>query len=306
MRVIAVINRSAGSLVYLPHERRADHIKELFHNAGIESEVLMVEATRIKAVAREAARLPVDAICAGGGDGTISTVAGIAAENKMPLGVLPLGTLNHFAKDLGIPLELADAIGVIAAGRLRAVDIGEVNRIKFINNSSIGLYPHIVKERDMQRAKLGRGKWLAMASAILYMLRRFPQLRVRLAIGGQEIQRTTPFVFIGNNRYQMDLFTLGSRARLDNCELSMYVANKTGRFGLLRLALMALLGRLDQAADFDSVSAQELWIETKKRKQLRVALDGEVIRLRPPLHYQIRPRALRVFVPPEEDAGETG
>ena len=119
-------------------------------------------------------------IVAGGGDGTINQVASRLLDSEVSLGVLPMGTLNHFAKDMGIPLELDQAIAVIATSRARLIDVGEVNGRLFLNNSSIGLYPDVVHEREHQQQRLGRGKWLAFGSACVSALRRFPFLRVRL------------------------------------------------------------------------------------------------------------------------------
>jgi diacylglycerol kinase family enzyme len=121
-----------------------------------------------------------DAIVASGGDGTISAVASRLVNQEIPMGILPTGTLNHFAKDLGIPLDLAGACGVIAAGRVRQVDVGKVNDRTFINNASIGLYPHMVKKRDEIRERLGRGKFVAMFFAFLTVFRRYPTVRVRI------------------------------------------------------------------------------------------------------------------------------
>src|SRR5262245_1877026 len=109
MKIIAIINNSAGSLAELPAGDRAAYIRQLFQNVGVDAEVIMTAGTRVKEIARRAANAPVNAVIAGGGDGTISAVAGALARTKMPLGILPLGTLNHFAKDVGIPLDLADA-----------------------------------------------------------------------------------------------------------------------------------------------------------------------------------------------------
>jgi diacylglycerol kinase family enzyme len=246
-----------------------------------------------------AARDGIDAVVAAGGDGTVSAVASAlasAGEGAVPLGVLPLGTLNHFAKDLGLPLRLADAANVIALNTPRPVDLGEVNGRCFINNSSIGLYPHMVSKRDRHQQRLGYGKWLAMFFAFLSVFRRYPVLEVMLDIGERAVRRTTPFVFVGNNWYDVAGFHLGGRACIDKCELSLYIANRTGRLGLVRLALRALFGRLEQARDFDAVRLSHFTIDTRK-KTLRVALDGEVTRLAPPLNYCIRPGAIRVLMP---------
>ena len=250
----------------------------------------MIEAAR-RAVQRGAAM-----VVAGGGDGTINAVASELVDTGVPFGVLPLGTLNHFAKDLRIPLTLDEAIANLAQGVPAKVDVGEVNGRVFLNNSSLGMYPDIVRDREKQQRRLGRGKWLAFCWAAMAALRRYPFLSVRLHLNGEQHARRTPFVFIGNNEYLMQGLNIGERARLDAGKLSLYVAQRPGRLGLVRLAFHALFGRLAEQKDFDVLTTTEMEIETR-HKRLRVATDGEVTVMNTPLRYRIRAAALTVLVP---------
>jgi diacylglycerol kinase family enzyme len=208
--------------------------------------------------------------------------------------------MNHVAKDLKIPLDLEGAVETIAAGRAARVDVGEVNGKIFLNNSSLGLYPRIIHEREKQQ-RLGWGKWPAYLWAALAVLRRYPFLDIRLGADGKELTGRTPFVFVGNNEYQMERFDVGGRACLDNGELSVYTTHGTGRLGLVRLALRALLGGLRQERDFLAFTTTDMWISTR-HKRVRVALDGEVTIMEPPLHYHVRPGALRVLAPVNDQA----
>jgi diacylglycerol kinase family enzyme len=234
-------------------------------------------------------------VVAGGGDGTINSVASKIVGSDKTLGVLPLGTLNHFAKDMSIPLELPAAVETITAGRTVQVDVGEFNGRIFLNNSSLGLYPSIVRERQKQQ-RLGFGKWPAFMWAALAVLRRYPFLDVRLQVDGKAFTTRTPFLFVGNNEYEMETLNVGGRKELDAGALSLYLTHRTGRLGLIRLAFRALFGGLDQEKDFLALTTEELLIETRKRR-LRVALDGEVTVVEPPLRYRIQKRALAVRVP---------
>ena len=296
--VEVIINASAGS-----DDKHAlrDQLAETLRAAGLDARLTLARGgNELMESAERAARDGCERVVAGGGDGTISTVAALLAGTDKVLAVLPLGTLNHFAKDLGLPLELEAAARVAATGRVVRVDVGEVNGRVFINNSSIGLYPRLVRRRQQQQDRLGRGKWAAFLFAGLSVLRRYPFLDVRLEADGRTFSRRTPFVFVGNNEYLMDGLQIGARARLDAGRLSLYVTHRTGRWGLLLLALRALTGRLSEARDFDALSAREITIETRRRKQrLRVATDGEVTVMRTPLHYRVRPGDLRVVVPSE-------
>lgn len=299
MKIIALINAKAGSLASTPNLDQTEHIREAFAAEKIEADVRAIQGHQIAQAAKEALSQSPQAIVAGGGDGTISGVAGALAHSNIPLGVLPLGTLNHFARDLGIPTSIEGAAKVIAANRITTIDLATVNDRIFINNSSIGLYPQVVRDRDQQRLRLGRGKLLATLIATLNAVRRFPVLHVRVGIENKSVLRRTPFVFVGNNRYEMSLMSVRGRQRFDEGLLSLYATNRTGRFGMLRLALRALFGRLEQAKDFESVYLPELWIETGKRR-LHIALDGEVENMSPPLHYRSLPGALRVFAPAQK------
>lgn len=295
MRKAAVIvNGSAGS----GHDQdTARTLREQFGAAGIEATVTLADGgAAIIDAARKAAQSDAELVVGGGGDGTINAVASVLVGTGRPFGVLPLGTLNHFAKDLGMPLALDQAVRALATGRPMQVDVGEVNGRIFLNNSSLGLYPDIVRDREKQQRRLGRGKWLAAAWASLAALRRYPFLSVRLVVEGQRLARRTPFVFIGNNQYTMQGFSIGERARLDQGVLSLYVAQRPGRLGLLRFALRALMGTLAQDRDFDVLLAAEMEVTTL-RPRIRVATDGEVTVMDSPLRYRVRPGALTVIVP---------
>jgi YegS/Rv2252/BmrU family lipid kinase len=240
-------------------------------------------------------------IVAAGGDGTINAVAAELIKTEKTLGVLPLGTLNHFSKDLGIPQELEDAVRVIGESYTEEIDVGEVNGQIFINNSSLGLYPRIVRRRERQQ-KSGYSKWYAAFWAALSIFSRYPFLDLKLRFERKFIERRTPIVFVGNNEYEIHGFNLGGRQSLRDGILSVYVLHRTGRLGLLLLALRSLFGKLRDAEDFDEFLTDEIVIEKRrKRKRTLVALDGEVTIMESPIRYRILPRALRVIVPKVEN-----
>jgi YegS/Rv2252/BmrU family lipid kinase len=295
VKIDVIINTSSGPG---NSEDVQDRVADIFREKGFDARIELARAgAEIDRLAQRAARGDAEAIVAAGGDGTISSVAAVVARSQKTLGVLPFGTMNHFAKDLRIPLDLEEAVNTIVAGNTVNIDVGEVNGHTFLNNSSLGLYPSIVREREKQQ-RLGWGKWPAYVWAAITVLRRYPFLDIRLSVDGKELNSRTPFVFIGNNEYQMESLNVGSRTCLDNGELSLYITNRTGRLGLIRLALRALFGGLRQEKDFLALCTEEIWITTK-RKRVRIALDGEVTVMEPPLHYRVRPGALRVLAPPE-------
>ncbi len=291
-----IINRASGAG---DKEEVRERLTDFFRSRDAGARVLFARTgDEIEALARSALAENFDPIIAGGGDGTINAVASHLVGTKRALGVLPLGTLNHFAKDLNIPLELEEAARVCMEGRVEHVDVGEVNGRIFLNNSSLGLYPSIVREREKLQQRLGHGKWRAFFWASLSVLRRYPFLNVRLSTDSEELMRRSPFIFIGNNEYEMENFNIGSRTCLNKGQLSLYIAHRTGRLGLGRMAFRALFGGLRNEEDFDALCTKEVWIDTR-RKRLRVATDGEVTIMPTPLHYRVRPGALRVLVPEE-------
>lgn len=298
-----IINCAAGGG---PDTEAGRAVEEAFASCDVHARVHLARAgEELTELARAAVSNGARAVVAGGGDGTVGAVASALVGTDKTLGVLPLGTLNHFAKDLRIPLEVGPAARNVCEGREVLVDVAEVSgggesdRRVFINNSGLGLYPHIVRRREKLQERESVGKWTAFARASLAILRRYPFMNVRLNADGREIVRRTPFVFVGNNEYEVEGTRIGGRERLDAGRLSLYVAHRTGRLGLLRLALRALFGRLRQSKDFDALSAEEIWVETRRPKRIYVATDGEVTVMTTPLHYRVLPKALRVIVPDE-------
>ena len=236
----------------------------------------------------------VTAIVAGGGDGTVNSVAARLIDTTTALGVIPLGTLNHFAKDLGLPLELGPAIDVVLAGATTAVDVGEVNGRIFLNNSSLGLYPRIVRLRATKPAH-GLAKWVVATWATLRVLQETPVIGVRIQVDGQPVLRRTTLVFIGNNEYRMAGLDAGTRESLTNGTLALYVVRGGGRLTLAQIAWHILRGKAEAADALDILRSTEATIEARGQR-MEVALDGEVTRLALPLSYRIRPKALRVLV----------
>lgn len=291
-RLAVVINAGSGSV---EGADLAAQVSAQFSAKGIQPEFCAcAEGGEIRRYAEEALQRGCTIVVAGGGDGTVSTVASVVAGRDAVLGVLPLGTLNHFAKDLGIPLDLNEAVDAVAEGNVVQVDIGELNGRTFINNSSLGLYPRLVRHRD-EHQRLGRSKWWAFFRAMLMVLGRYSFLKVRLSADEAQMVRSTPFVFIGNNEYEIHGFSIGTRARIDTGMLSVYLTHRAGRIRLFGLALRGLIGRLREAVDFDTITTPEVVIDTRGRS-VQVALDGELFQIELPLHYRCRRHELRVIV----------
>ena len=267
-----------------------------FEQAGARAHVVRpARGGEVPDIARRACDAGHRIVVAAGGDGTVSAVAGALAGSRAALGVVPLGTLNHFARDLGLPLDMDDAAKVIVQGRERRVDVAEVNGRVFVNNSSIGLYPTFVLRRKHQE-RLGSSRLHAFAWALLGVIERYPLLDLKLCLEKAIDVRRTPLVFIGNNVYGMEGFDIGKRDRLDAARLCIYVTQRRTRFALFALAARALAGRMQQARDFEALTADAVTIASRHRR-LAVSTDGEVSVMDMPLEYAVRPGALAVRVP---------
>lgn len=292
MAVSVLLNRGGGALAADP--KLAGRVEEALRSAGLDIKIELLSGGDCAVRARAIAERGDELLIVGGGDGTVSAAASALVGTDTRLGVLPLGTLNHFARDLGIPADFNEAAKLIAARKDRRVDVAEMNGRIFINNSAIGLYPLMVRDRDLQQKLLGRSKRLAMLVASVRALVRFKHHRLILTVNDEKARVETPLLFVGNNDYRLDFAAAGERENLDDGQLFVLVMRKNSRFGLIAASIRALFdrSRKEDMATLDSV--ERLRVDSR-RSSLAVSLDGEVVRAEPPLDYKIRKKALRVI-----------
>jgi diacylglycerol kinase family enzyme len=288
-----IINERAGTAT---KPDAGPEIQSVFEKHGARARLERVrDPGDLAARARQAASRG-DVLVAAGGDGTVSAVAGVAVAAGATLGVLPMGTLNHFAKDVGLPLDLEGAVKVIVAGHVRTLDAGDVNERIFVNNSSVGLYPQMVWHREAEQRR-GRRKWTAFGIAVVNTWRDYRMIAASLNVNDSMTVVRTPFIFIGNNVYTAEGFRLGGRSRLDEGKLSIFAAPECGRFEILGLPLRAISGRLrTNGTPFVGFQTEKVTVDVMHRR-VSVAVDGEVVTMTPPLVYRVRPRSLNVLVP---------
>ena len=299
MKVTVLVNRRGGSV--RKKGITADSLREMFQKAGTEADVRLIPGEEICDAVRAAVKAGTDAVVAGGGDGTIRAVASVLVDGKVPLGVLPLGTLNHFAGDLKIPVDLEAAVRLIAEGEVHRIDVGEVNGEIFLNNSSLGFYPPIVQARDQEMKRFKRGKWLAMAIATFRLLPKLASLHVKISSGDWQVERKTELIFVGNNEYGFSAFAHGAPDRLEESgNLYLYLARSRSRLSLFGLALVGLVRDIKETRSVEDWRLPEFKVEVRGRHSIPVAFDGEVSKMRSPLLYRTRPRALPVIIPRPE------
>ena len=290
MNTRILLNRGSGSA----GDRSS--VEAALRSAGIAGRARWLDADKLSQQAEAAVAEGAKLVVAGGGDGTNSAVAGALAGSDTRLGILPLGTLNHFARDLGIPFDPDAAARLIAQGRDRRVDVAEVNGRVFINNSAVGLYPLMVRDREAQRSKLGRSKRWAMAVAAVRTLLRFSSQRLVLTVNKERARVDTPLLFVGNNAYRLEMPGAGTRERLDGGELCVVLLRRKSRFGFCSAVARALVGR-DRTTDLEHMDGVRQLKVDSPHASLAISVDGETERFEPPLVYRIRPGALRVIAP---------
>lgn len=300
MRLALVINRSAGTFRRLPVAETVAALAAVLTGAGhaVRTEIVgRRELARTLSALAEAA--DIDAVLVGGGDGTILTAVLAGLGSDKPLGILPLGTLNLLARDLGLPEDPVEAARVLASARPALIDLAEVNGLPFAIWASLGMHPWVVRRRDhLQRDGMRKGR--AMVMAALRAFRRFPLIDVTLALPEGAVSVSTPMLFIANNPWREQPLPL-SRAALDTGRLEIHVAACSGRLSLLLLAFEAILGHWRASPRLRTYTTEEVRVTSRKRRMM-VSLDGEVTVMNSPLVFRTRPKALRVLMPAAGEA----
>lgn len=251
-------------------------------------------------LAREQIKSGSKLLVAAGGDGTLNAVASVLVHQPATLGVIPAGTLNHFARDLGIAIDPVAAAAQIRDGRELSVDAGSVNGRIFINNSVLGLYPiYRAARRSLESRGLGNtaiGRFFAVLGGILRVSWRLPHLRLRIVTDSGVSVISSPFVLVANNEHELETGRIGKRTALNQGHLWVYVMRRCNRWSLFRYFLRFVAGRFSRGEAFEEFKVRELRIETR-RKRVGVGVDGEIVHMQSPLDYRSLPGALRVMVP---------
>ena len=289
-----IFNQGSGQ------QKGHEPILELLRKCEVDAHLVPTTGANVCKDAAKAAQSDDDLIVAAGGDGTISAVCAALVGTNKTLGVIPSGTFNFFARKLKIPLDQEEAIRVLANGRTTKVNVGEVNGKVFINNSSIGLYPAALREREQAYRKFGRSRLIAyVAGAVALMRQRSNVMRLRMSADGDERALKSQFVFVCNNQDQLDFYKIRGGDCVANGSLAVYTAPPLGPMQMAKLAVHMLARRLDKAEDYEAQCARNLWVDTRRSK-VEVALDGERMVLATPLHFRMHTAALNVKVPHEE------
>lgn len=244
---------------------------------------------------------PRPVLVAAGGDGTINLLAGLALEAGVTFGLIPLGTFNYLARDLGIPLGPRAAAAALATGVRRRIHVGRVNGHVFLNNASFGLYRQLLEEREAFKQRFGRYRIVAALAALVTVARFSKVYTLRLDVDGSPATIRTPMLFFGLNSLQFENLGMDA-ARCTRAGMMAVVSLQPGgRWALLKLALRGALHRLRDSADLRTYCALEAQVLLPGRRRMRVAVDGESVECRLPLRFEVLREALEVVVPREPE-----
>ncbi len=242
-------------------------------------------------------------LVAAGGDGTINAVAGAAWRKGCRLGVLPMGTFNYFGRSHGIPQDLEAAARALLDADVQAVQVGEVNGQLFLVNASLGLYPQLLQDREAFKQRFGRHRWVAVLSGLVTVFAWRRQLVLELEANGQRTLITTPTLFVGNNRLQLESIGIGQEVLHDlgNGDLVAVAARPIGSWQMLGLLLRGAFGRLGDADQVHSFAFSAMTVRVAGRRKVKFAADGEVRVLTPPLRFAVGGAPLQLMLPRAED-----
>jgi diacylglycerol kinase family enzyme len=244
----------------------------------------------------EAGRYP-QVIVAAGGDGTINLVAGLVMEQNLPFGVIPLGTFNYFARDLGIPLDPRAAAEAVATGHIRRVHVARVNGHLFLNNASFGLYRKLLEQREHDKQRFGRYRIVAVLSALVTLWRFRRVYTLRMELDGKPVTLRTPMLFLGLNSLQLEKLDLDVASCTNAGQMAVIALKPSSQWHLLGLALRGALQGLHDSPELRCHGASRVLVEQPGSRRTRVAVDGESFECSLPLRFEVVRDALQVVVP---------
>jgi diacylglycerol kinase family enzyme len=296
-RFFIVLNAASGSS---DAAQTLATITAVMSAAGRAHDILTVDAGQtLPELARDAvaqARAVQGIVVAAGGDGTINTVAQAMMGSGLTFGVLPQGTFNYFSREHGIPADTEAAVRLLLDGEVRPVQIGRVNDRVFLVNASLGLYPALLENREEWKRQLGRSRLVAFWAGLLTLLREHRRLTLDIKHGGERRTVRTVTLFVGNNRLQLEQLGLPEASDVARGRLAGITLRPTGKLAMLWLLVRGALGRLGDAERVVNFSFRTLNLKSPRRR-IKVATDGEVTWMRPPLHFEALPDALKLIVP---------
>jgi diacylglycerol kinase family enzyme len=296
MRTIVLINEKAGSVVARGPETLAREIRVAFEEAGHAVEVDCCAPKRMTAAIETAAARPdVDAIVAGGGDGTLSAAAATLAGGEVALGCLPLGTMNLYCRALGMPMDVGDAVRALAQGRIGKADMGLVNGRPFLHHVSLGLQPSIVMTRNREDFSGRLGKMWATTKTFFRKLGTASPFSVAIDFPDGVRPFRVPAIFVTSNPLLRD--RTGIQQARNAHRLGLYICTSARWDDLLRVGASMVLSDGEGATFLEIHELPEVTIRRRRGKGFNASVDGEIVRFASPLEIACRADALRLLIP---------
>jgi diacylglycerol kinase family enzyme len=299
-----VINAAAGSR---DAEHKREALEAALQGAGRRGDLVFSDPADLAREAQAAAtraRATHTAVVAVGGDGTLNTVAQAAHAAGCPMGVVPQGTFNYFARTHGIPSDTAEAARQVLRGVPTPVRVAAVNDRVFLVNASLGLYPELLEDREAYKARFGRSRWVALWAAAATLLRAQRQLHLRIEQGGVVRDVRTLTLFVGANRLQLEQVGVQPEAPVghvrDDTRITAVMLKPIGTLSMIRLMLHGAMGTLGEAQSVAHFEFSHLVVKPRLaqgRRGIKVAFDGEVARMRAPLEFRRLAEPLYLLVP---------
>jgi diacylglycerol kinase family enzyme len=295
MKTKVILNARAGLLLDKGGDDPAGMVERAFEEAGQPVDVVLCEADGIKTCLDEAVRSNAEAVIVGGGDGTVAMAVDRLAGKGTALGILPFGTLNLLAKDIGIPTEFEEAVAVLAKARPRMIDVAEINGRPFHTLSGLGFFSEIARAREEVRGlKLPFGRYVAVGVSAWRALQRVKPMKLELDVDGSVRQVEAYALLVTNNAFTGPGW---ARPKLDEGMLEVHVGHDTTLADKLKAGVSLITDAWRDSAEIESFKARRLTVSRRNRSKLWTATDGEVERETAPLRYAIRPRGLSVLAP---------
>jgi diacylglycerol kinase family enzyme len=295
-RAILLVNRGAGTVMDLSAEAVVEQVQAGW-NHGSELESFVVEPESLDATLAQASRDPdIGIVMVAGGDGTISRAARHLVSTEKILAVLPAGTLNVFARELGIPLTLKDALDALANAEVMTIDVGELNGRVFLLHASLGVHPWMVRRRDEGGFSSRATKKMRTVTQLARALWNAPLLRADISVDGEQTAAEARILVVTVGTVDAGLGAQFRRRELAGGRLVLYRSSDERGIGLLRGLVKAAFNPWHRVEMLDAQVGRSIVIDLP-HGPAPVALDGEIVAIEPPLHFRVLPRALRVLVP---------
>ena len=295
-KLVVILNQESGTLLKLGPEQVEVELRRIFEELGCGVEIRRVPGKEVEAALRAARGSEADAVIVGGGDGTVAAAATIFAGQEKPLGILPLGTFNLAARDVGMPLDWQEAAKLLVTAPAGEMDLLDVEGKLYLCVIVLGFYPSLVLGQPEYH-----GSWIVKTFRTLVKAlgsaATFPPLNLHLNDGTAVHNHRTRMAVIANNDYEDIFGIIPKRRSLDAGYFTVYISKHTSQWGMIKSALTWILGRWKEDREITIIHATELEINVRRKRRIAVMKDGELEKMTLPIRVKLVPKALRVIAP---------